>query len=282
MDIHAELTSLKPRRKGLIFDLARELGFDVADWIASASVPNKIKSNPKYCYDWAFVQPGVVAIFNLWHGAMRVSDGRIVYTDNFRENAEFHRLNGGKRQWVTRGRQLDLAVAAAVKGNLPVRVIVVDGQRRATEDPNSESSTVSHRQIDPVEWHVDHYSPEGAVMLVRGPRPPHFVDQFDVSEPEEGPPTKRDATGSRYDRDPRVRDQAKRRAAGFCEYCGEAGFKMANGSIYLETHHIIQLCDGGLDNSRNVIALCPNDHRRAHFGENRDAMRDRMLESLKG
>jgi 5-methylcytosine-specific restriction protein A len=33
----------------------------------------------------------------------------------------------------------------------------------------------------------------------------------------------------------------------------------------LETHHIIPLSEEGEDIEENVIALCPNDHRRAHF-----------------
>ena len=35
---------------------------------------------------------------------------------------------------------------------------------------------------------------------------------------------------------------------------------------YLEVHHKIRLSDGGEDTIDNVVALCPNCHRKAHYG----------------
>jgi predicted restriction endonuclease len=58
----------------------------------------------------------------------------------------------------------------------------------------------------------------------------------------------------------------KRRAAGKCELCGKLGFKCSDGTRYLECHHIIALAYEGADRMTNVIALCPTDHREAHFG----------------
>jgi hypothetical protein len=57
-----------------------------------------------------------------------------------------------------------------------------------------------------------------------------------------------------------------------CELCGEPGFLTAAGSIYLETHHVVPLSLDGPDHESNVVALCPNDHRRAHFGSDRDVL----------
>ncbi|WP_218018026.1 HNH endonuclease [Sphingomonas azotifigens] len=74
-------------------------------------------------------------------------------------------------------------------------------------------------------------------------------------------------SGERFVRDPKIRLQVLRRAAGKCEYCGAFGFKTKSGRIYLETHHIISLARQGCDSLANVIALCANDHRRAHFGD---------------
>jgi len=42
---------------------------------------------------------------------------------------------------------------------------------------------------------------------------------------------------------------------------------MADGRLYLETHHIISLSENGSDEVGNVVALCPNHHREAHYGE---------------
>jgi 5-methylcytosine-specific restriction protein A len=55
---------------------------------------------------------------------------------------------------------------------------------------------------------------------------------------------------------------------------------MAGGGVYLETHHVVPLSEKGVDHERNVVALCPNDHREAHHGERRDAIRTRLLAML--
>lgn len=58
------------------------------------------------------------------------------------------------------------------------------------------------------------------------------------------------------------------RAAGHCEGClAPAPFVRAkDGTPFLEVHHKIRLADGGLDTVENAVALCPNCHRRRHFG----------------
>ncbi|MCC6478436.1 HNH endonuclease [Sphingorhabdus sp.] len=79
-------------------------------------------------------------------------------------------------------------------------------------------------------------------------------------------------TGTFIVRDERVRQAVITRAHGRCEYCGELGFKKADGSHYVEAHHIISLAKQGPDTLKNVIAVCPNHHREAHFGENREQL----------
>lgn len=57
------------------------------------------------------------------------------------------------------------------------------------------------------------------------------------------------------------------RSKGICEACKiKAPFETKNGP-YLECHHLYRLADGGPDDPRNVIAVCPNCHRRAHFAK---------------
>jgi 5-methylcytosine-specific restriction protein A len=55
---------------------------------------------------------------------------------------------------------------------------------------------------------------------------------------------------------------------------------MAGGGVYLETHHVVPLSEKGVDHERNVVALCPNDHREAHHGERRNAIRTQLLAML--
>jgi hypothetical protein len=84
-----------------------------------------------------------------------------------------------------------------------------------------------------------------------------------------------------YPRDPKVRVAALRRANGNCEHCGKPGFPTPSGTPYLETHHVIFLAKEGKDKLTNVIALCPNDHREAHFGIRREEIEKEMMLKLK-
>lgn len=64
-----------------------------------------------------------------------------------------------------------------------------------------------------------------------------------------------------------VREYVLARSGGRCESCEEeAPFFTALGQPYLEAHHIHKLSDGGPDHPAFVAALCPNCHRRAHWG----------------
>lgn len=58
------------------------------------------------------------------------------------------------------------------------------------------------------------------------------------------------------------------RANGKCEGClASAPFKRRfDGSPYLEVHHRTPLSKGGEDTVENAIALCPNCHRKLHYG----------------
>ena len=72
-----------------------------------------------------------------------------------------------------------------------------------------------------------------------------------------------------------------KRAEGMCELCGKVGFLKADGTRYLESHHVIALAEDGEDRLTNVIALCPNDHREAHFGERSTEIERQMITKLK-
>jgi 5-methylcytosine-specific restriction protein A len=55
------------------------------------------------------------------------------------------------------------------------------------------------------------------------------------------------------------------RANGACEACNQAAPFRAKSGPFLEVHHVFRLADGGPDHPANVVALCPNCHRRSHF-----------------
>lgn len=76
-----------------------------------------------------------------------------------------------------------------------------------------------------------------------------------------------------------VKRFALRHADGVCQGCGEdAPFKKPNGGPFLEVHHLYRLSDKGLDDPENVIALCPNCHRRRHEGKGGDEFNEQLIE----
>lgn len=87
-------------------------------------------------------------------------------------------------------------------------------------------------------------------------------------------------SGVVYARDPRVRREVLLRAKGKCELCGKQGFLQSNGNRYLEAHHVIALANDGADRTDNVIALCSEHHREAHFGKRRDELEQEMIAKL--
>ncbi|XLM19289.1 HNH endonuclease (plasmid) [Pseudomonas sp. PLMAX] len=100
------------------------------------------------------------------------------------------------------------------------------------------------------------------------------VDQFVVDEVQGDP-----VAVQRFERERSavVRQLVMVRSQGLCEWCGQTGFIKHDGQIYLESHHIVPLHQDGDDTVENVIALCPNDHRMAHYAANREDLAIEML-----
>ena len=87
-------------------------------------------------------------------------------------------------------------------------------------------------------------------------------EQAKYSPPEGG---KREVTQVVTERSPVILEMAKRKANGICQLCNRpAPFHTRAGDPFLETHHIVSLADGGPDIIENVVALCPNCHRKMH------------------
>ena len=84
----------------------------------------------------------------------------------------------------------------------------------------------------------------------------------------------------------RVRSNAIRRyvflrAKGRCEGCkSPAPFRRDDGSPFLEAHHTKRLADDGPDHPSKVIGLCPNCHRRAHYGKDNKLFNASLIDRL--
>lgn len=75
-------------------------------------------------------------------------------------------------------------------------------------------------------------------------------------------------TTTAFIRNPDVVAHTLLRANGICEACTQPApfIKKSDGLHYLEVHHKRRLADGGKDSVENAIALCPNCHRKFHYG----------------
>lgn len=107
------------------------------------------------------------------------------------------------------------------------------------------------------------------------------IDDLDVPPPGQPAPQRSPVRGGTgYRRDAAVRSYVIQRAEGRCEHCGTLGFEMADGTFYVEAHHVIALAKQGPDTVDNVIALCPEHHRQAHYGKNAEALEEAFVSKL--
>jgi len=75
------------------------------------------------------------------------------------------------------------------------------------------------------------------------------------------------ASSYAFKRNPLVVAEVLSLANGKCQNClHDAPFKREDGTPFLEIHHVEWLSKGGEDSVENAIALCPNCHRKAHYG----------------
>lgn len=113
-------------------------------------------------------------------------------------------------------------------------------------------------------------------------------DQLDLDElyerAKQSSPTETNSSttsnsGQTYPRSEVVKRYALREADGVCQGCGDdAPFTAEDGEPFLEVHHLYRRSDGGADDPDNVVALCPNCHRRVHYGEDGDEFNQKLIE----
>lgn len=91
--------------------------------------------------------------------------------------------------------------------------------------------------------------------------PEKLAEQVANAQPKESQKTESVV----YYRSPYIKEMVKQIAEGKCQMCGEdAPFYDSNQKPYLEEHHVQRLADGGKDAMHNVVAICPNCHRKIH------------------
>lgn len=108
-----------------------------------------------------------------------------------------------------------------------------------------------------------------------------LYEQAEASVTGEGRPTPGESSRTTYTRSEVVKEYALRRADGVCQGCGDdAPFLDEDGEPFLEVHHLHRRSDGGADHPDNVIALCPNCHRRVHYGRDGDEFNQELIEEV--
>src|SRR5690348_12594183 len=79
--------SLAPTKKRRVIDLVRAAGVDVSDWAKFKGGKKRAAVNPRYCYEWAFVEPRKIVVLNIWWDILKEKDGAIWCDLNERESA---------------------------------------------------------------------------------------------------------------------------------------------------------------------------------------------------
>ncbi|MGH7978535.1 MAG: HNH endonuclease [Limisphaerales bacterium] len=262
------LFELRPTQKLRVMDLVSEAGIDVSDWANFSSGKALAARNPKYCFEPSFVEPKKVLVVNLWFEKMRQQGQDIVTEWKIDDVSD------------ERGRKNRDRIKSAIRDGLPIRVIVLDGKLKR------KKSNVSARKLDPSIWGAVYDGKTGVCKFTRGvPSNVDFNESAvdDLAAPPEGNqfPDRGKGVVGFIKRDAKVRAYVVKRAKGKCEHCGVRGFPTANGRFYVETHHIIALCDSGRDTVDNVIALCPQHHRQAHYGVDAVSLEAKFVARLK-
>lgn len=92
------------------------------------------------------------------------------------------------------------------------------------------------------------------------------------------------STRTEFERNAAVVAYVRKRAGDGCEMpgCDTTLFRKADGTVYIEVHHVDPLSEGGDDSVENAAGLCPNCHRAQHYAENktelRELLRNRVME----
>lgn len=106
-------------------------------------------------------------------------------------------------------------------------------------------------------------------MLFWPPSGEEQPNAFAKSQKSEGRPGVRSVNSKVFVRNSELRRRILIEAGGVCQSCRGKTFQTPAGEWFLEVHHKKWLREGGLDHEDNLVALCPNCHRREHYSVER-------------
>ncbi|MCX7312163.1 MAG: HNH endonuclease [Alphaproteobacteria bacterium] len=270
------LSDLKPKKEFLVMTLLADAGFDVSDWANYNG--DHPASNPKYCYNWSFEQPGEKFAVCLWFLGLK-KKGDDIYHALIPRNRGARRADPGSANWNKRSDEMQDRIRRAYEQQLPIRVIVVDGKQRNPTDVKPVASKVSARLLDPEPWAVKEYNlATGEWLLIRGAKP--FAPAVETGDVElsffEGKSRWRFILHRKREAELRRAKIAEATAAGKlrCEVpnCG-FDFEARYGALetgYAQVHHKIPLKSappqGGTILLKDLAIVCANCHAMIHRG----------------
>ncbi len=147
-----------------------------------------------------------------------------------------------------------------------------NGQKRwwpcLFEGEDTEHGFVWTLRSDVKEWFLSNYSEKIFYKKVKASLDGDIRERRQRLSKAEKKPKRIEKKVWDFIRNPDVVAEVLYLANGKCQECkSKAPFlRKSDGTPYLEVHHIIPLSEGGEDTVINSIALCPNCHRKKHFG----------------
>lgn len=166
-----KLEDIYPTKKYNVIDLVKEAGVDVSDWKNCSSGAKGASRNPKYCYEWSFIEPDEVVVLSLWHVDLKVVDNHIVYETNERK---FANKKGQEGIWKKRALKMDYAFQYAGSNKLPIRVIICAGY----QINDGKTSRVNRRVLDSKFWAVTKYDVKtGECVITRAVKPKKVIKE---------------------------------------------------------------------------------------------------------
>lgn len=194
--------------------------------------------------------------------SLLLSQGITMLAARFGRDSFYYRLRMSAISGVLQEMGLPwLAQAPPVPSQLTADIICIKGLVEKRVDLNQ---SLLHATADPVQLEL-----RSAEIARRG---------LSTAPPAGSVvPQRVSAMSDLFLRDPHVRAWVLFTAKGVCECCYcPAPFIKQDGQPYLEVHHITRLADGGSDTVDNTVAVCPNCHRRLHYGLDAEEMKADM------
>jgi len=174
------LDSLRPRQHHNIVDLVEEAGVDVRPWsVDRFGLPVDPATNTYRNSQWTFGGDTDPCVACIWWEELCLDNGLIVRESNSRADAlnwEGRKLDAkhdpevGRRLTpkIAKARAFDRLMSEAYRLRLPIRAVLLDGNRASSEQASFESSSASLRELDPASWFVHSYDAyTGQFRLVR-------------------------------------------------------------------------------------------------------------------